>query len=244
MRRRLFSLLVAGLAAAILVASVLADKLCWSGLAFLAAAALVWRITKKSLFADGLLTFLGLALACLPVVGLKYLARQEARESGARYDLSRLERSSAPVALPGRFQLCGSVYLSSKERTYTRDYGWIQPVYSRLHPRFPGNQGPDQAPAFYLTLDRDHLDRLAHRFLPPPTREGIRDGIFVRQTRTGFLQEQPGDLLVLPCQARAEALALTGAALFAVGLSFLVANLGQQHRARHQVSRWDRDFGP
>ena len=243
LRGRALPIATAGLLATTLVAALLADRLSWFWLAVLGAGALGWRISRRSLFADGLLTFFGLALACLPVVGLNYLARQEEKKDSSRYDLSRLEKSHVPVVLPGEFQLCGGLYLPAKERVYTRDYGWLQPIYSRLHPRFPGNRGPNQPPTFYMELDRDHLERLAHRFLPPAPQAELRDQLLVRQTRTGFLQEQPGHLLVLPCQARAQALALAGIALFAVGLSLLVANLGHQQRARHKISRWDRDFG-
>lgn len=186
---------------------------------------------------------LGLSLSCLAVFGLAFLGRHEGRET-RRFDLSRLEQLSRPLPDFQKFQLCGCVYFSARERVYTRDYGWVQPIYSRRHPRFPGNHGPDQPPSFFLTLDQDHLDRLAHRFLPPNPSDGIRDNLYVRQISTGFLQEQPGDLLVLPCSERARTLALGGAALFALGLCLLVANLGRQHRARHQTGRWNRRFGP
>lgn len=244
LKRKVLPVAAAGLLAMTLVAAALADKFSWTWLLILTAGALGWRTARKSLFAYGLLASFGLALACLPVLGLSYLAHQERGGSWPCYDLSQLERLSGPVALSGKFQLSGSVYFSARDRVYTKNYGWVQPIYSRKHPRFPGNHGPDQPAAFYLMLDRDHLDRLAHRFLPPLAQEGIRDHVFVRQTRTGFLQEQPGDLLVLPCVARAGALAFAGAALFGSGLALLVSSLGQQHRARYQISQWDRRFGP
>lgn len=244
---KLLPIVLAGLLAAMLVAATLAGKLSCSWLVPLALAALVWRLARprsnSSLFADSLLTIFGLALACLPVLGLAFLARQENHENCRRFDLSGLEQMSRPLPHFRKFQLCGSVYISAKERIYTRDYGWVQPIYSRRHPRFPGNRGPDQPPSFFLQLDRDHLDRLAHRFLPPAPQDGIRDFIYVRQTRTGFLQEQPGDLLVLPCLARARMLALCGTALFTLGLALLISNLGGQHRARYLKSRWDRPIG-
>ncbi|MBX3171772.1 MAG: hypothetical protein KF760_30455 [Candidatus Eremiobacteraeota bacterium] len=247
LKRKVLPILLAWLCGAALVAAVLAGKLPWLVIAPLVLAAPTWRRLRPhsagSLFADGLLMLLGLSISCLAVFGLGFLAGQEG-PAGRCFDLARLEQFSQPLPDFHKFQLCGSVYFSAQEKVHTRDYGWVQPIYSRRHPRFPGNHGPDQPPSFFLTLDHDPLERLAHRFLPPAPLDGIRDNVYVRQIHTGFLQEQPGDLLVLPCLERAQALALGGGALFALSLSLLVANLGRQHRARYQISRWDREFGP
>ena len=242
--RKVVTILGAGLLGACLVAAVLAGYLSCLWLLPIGVATPIWRLYRRSsLFADTLLVVFGLALACLPISGLAWLSRLEAHNSARCFDLARLEQLSQPLPALGKFQLCGSVYLAARERVYTRDYGWVQPIYSRRHPRFPGNHGPDQPPSFFLTLERDRLDRLVQRFLPPQPQEGIRDQLFVRQLRTGFFQEQPSDLLVLPCVQRAGAVCLTGLALLTLGLSMLIANLGQQYRAIYHVSRWDRPLG-
>ena len=269
LKRRLTLILLAFACGAVLVACVLRGDLPPGLLAPAVLGLLVLRYAYRgrtaSLFADGLLTLFGLALACLPVLGLQWLASQENIERTPHFDLSRLESGQARLPRYRKFQLDGAVYFAHKERVYTKNYGWVEPIYSRLHPRFPGNHGtgrgtppplpqqvcfsilgkvpvsePASSPSFFIQLDHGPLERLAHRYLPPPPGDEIRYQVCLRQSREGWLQEMPGDLYVLPCQPRAQTLSLRGAALFAIGLSLLIANLGSQHRARTQISRWDR----
>lgn len=256
LKRRLNLILLAFACGAVLVAWVLRGDLspAWLGPSLLILLALryAYRGRAASLFADGLLTVFGLALACLPVLGLQWLASQENVERTPHFDLSQLESGQARLPRYRKFQLDGAVYFAHKERVYTKNYGWVEPIYSRLHPRFPGQHGvahgtplfpvsePSSSPSFFIQLDHGSLERLAHRYLPPPPGDEIRYQVCLRQSREGWLQEMPGDLYVLPCQPRAQWLSLSGAALFTLGLSLLIANLGSQHRARTQISRWDR----
>jgi hypothetical protein len=266
---KLTLILLAFACGAVLVACVLRGDLppAFLGPAVLSLLALRYkhRGSAASLFADGLLTSFGLSLACLPVLGLQWLASQENIERTPHFDLSQLESSQARLPPYRKFQLDGAVYFAYRERVYTKNYGWVVTIYSRLHPRFPGhhrlNRGTppplpqavcfsilgktpvsDRAssPSFFVQLDHCSLERLAHRYLPPPAGDEIRYQVCLRQSREGWLQEMPGDLYVLPCQQRAQTLSLSGAALFALGLSLLIANLGSQHRARTHISRWDR----
>ncbi|MFN8608161.1 MAG: hypothetical protein U0931_11560 [Vulcanimicrobiota bacterium] len=250
LKRKLLPVLAALLCGLVLVAAALRGDLPLTGLAPLCAALLFLRFSKRagatSLFADGLLTVFGLSLACLPIVALRWLASLEHWDRTPHFDLAQLERSRARLPQAGPFQLDGAIYFAHKERRYTRDYGWVEPIYSRRHPHFPGaisrklQPGPP-VPPFFVQLDQSRLDRLAHRLLPPPPPpEEIRYQVCFRQSPDGWLLEEPGNLYVVPCLERAMRLSLVGLALFSLGLGLLLANLGRQRRQLAHLSRWDR----
>lgn len=213
------------------------------GLAFLTAASLLWRILRpgstSSLFADALLVVFGLALSTSSVAGLMLLEGYESRRDLATpaYDLSELERKDGKIFGFSKIQLAGGVFIDFNARRNTRDYGWVVPLYSRTHPHFPGNKGPDTPPSFFLQLTARRPQILS--YFSAPLQSEVRYDLYVRQARSGFLVEEPSDLLVQPNLAASEWVALSGAGLFSLGLGLLISNLGAQSRTR-RPSRWER----
>jgi len=241
--RKLMPISLAFLAGALLVGGFLSGALPPLGLAVIAVAALLWRLFRpgstSSLFADSLLVVFGLALSTVSVAGLMLMAHYEGLRNLATpcYDLSELEKHDGRISSFSKIRLAGGVFIDLKARRHTRDYGWVVPIYSRTHPSFPGHRGPSTPPSFFLALTAPRLQIFS--YFSPPAESEVRYDLYVRQGRSGFLMEEPSDLLVQPNLESSEWVALTGSALFSLGLCLLISNLGAQSRGR-RPSRWER----